>query len=196
MCIASPMCSWACACVLANKTGAHWLSVGLCPLSSTYSGYLLFACVDTGKHWTLKKCSNSEINRDINLTCCFFRLLSYQHVISFPLEWQPFLAPHTARRPTQSNPSAMLWECPTSRPSGSIKYQTTGTRTMSACTPTSPPSAEPSSTWCTSSSGGQSLWSMTTAQVQVQLVSVLIFQWCLRFAWWVWQCLRPAAFTP
>lgn len=95
---------------------------------------------------------------------------------SFPSGWRPFLAPHTARRLMQSSPSAMLWECPTSRPSGSTKCQTTGTRTMSACTRTSPPSAEPSSTWCTSSSGERSPWSMTTAQVQVQLVSVSIFQ--------------------
>lgn len=111
-------------------------------------------------------------------------------MISFPLGWRPFLAPHTARQPMQSSLSAMLWECPTSRPSGSIKCQTTGTHTLSACTPTSPPSVEPSSTWCTSSSGEQSLWCMTTAQVQVQLVSVFIFQWRFCFAC-VWQCLQP-----
>lgn len=93
--------------------------------------------------------------------------------------WRPFLAPHTARQLTRSSPSAMLWEFPTSRPSGSIRCQTTGTRTMSAYTLTSPPSAEPFSTWCTSSSGEQSPWSMTTAQVQVQSVSVFIFHWCV-----------------
>lgn len=89
------------------------------------------------------------------------------------------MAPHTARQLTRSSPSAMLWECPTSRPSGSIRCQTTGTRTMSAYTLTSPPLAEPFSTWCTSSSGEQSPWSMTTAQVQVQSVSVFIFHWCV-----------------
>lgn len=109
------------------------------------------------------------------LNWLFFWFPPYQHVISFPLGWRPFLAPHTVHQPMQSSLSAMLWECPMSRPSGNIKCQTTGTRTMSACTPTSPPSVEPSSTWCTSSSGEQSLWCMTTAQVQVQLVSVFIF---------------------
>lgn len=112
---------------------------------------------------------------DVKPTYPLLWLLLFQHVTSCPSAWQPSLGPHTARRPTQSNPSAMLWECPTSRPSGSIKCQTIGTRTMLAYTLTSPPSVEPSSTLCTSSNGEQSLWCMTTAQVQVQLVSVFIF---------------------
>lgn len=114
----------------------------------------------------LLKFKKSNRNRKLTKLFC-----SFQRVTSFLLGWQPFLGPRTARLPTRSSPSAMLWECPTSRPSGSIKCPTTRTPTMSACTPTSPPSAEPSSTSCTSSSGEQSLWSMTTAQVQVQSVS-------------------------
>lgn len=115
-------------------------------------------------------CSSGFINWFL---CC-----SNQHVISFPSAWRPFLAPHTARRPMPSSPSATLWACLTSRPSGSTRCPTTGIPIMSACTPTSRPSAEPSWTWCTSSSGGRSLSFMTTAQVQVQSVSVLTFQWC------------------
>lgn len=106
-----------------------------------------------------------------------FALPSSQRATSFPSGSQPSLAPHTARRPTRFSPSATLWGFPTSRPSGNIRCPTTGTRTMSACTPTSPPSAEPSWTWCTSSSGERSLWCMTTAQVQVQSLSVFFF-WC------------------
>lgn len=101
-----------------------------------------------------------------------FTLPSSQRATSFPSGWQPFLAPRTARRPTRFSPSATPWAFPTSRPSGNIRCPTTGTRTTSACTPTSPPSAEPSWTWCTSSSGERSRWCTTTAQVQVQWLSV------------------------
>lgn len=114
---------------------------------------------------------------NITLTNCLFHSLPHQHVTSSPSGWRPFLAPRTARRPMRSSPSAMLWGCLTSRQGGSIRCQTTGTRTMSACTLTSPPSVEPSWTWCISSSGEQSPWSMTTAQVQVQSMSVFILQW-------------------
>lgn len=136
-----------------------------------------------------KKCWNSDIYckspTERLYWLFFFWVPPYQHVISFRSGWRPFLAPHTAHPPMQSSLSAMLWECPMSRPNGSIKCQTTGTHTMSACTPTSPPSVEPSSTWCTSSSGERSLWCTTTAQVQVQLVSVFIFLllFCVACVW-------------
>lgn len=128
---------------------------------------------------------NMEANCSIKLTCFFFPPLPCsQHATSFPSGSQPFLAPRTARRPTRSSPSATLWGSPTSRPSGSTRCPTTGTRTTSASTPTSPLSAEPSWTWCTSSSGERSLWCMTTAQVQVQSVSVFL----------VWRRSCPASY--
>lgn len=112
------------------------------------------------------------MNAKLQLTCFYPHFLfPPQHVTSCPWAWRPSLAPRTARRPTRSSPSATPWACPTSRPSGSTRCRTTGTRTTSACTPTSPRWAEPSWTWCTSSSGGPSPWCTTTAQVQVQWVS-------------------------
>ena len=73
-----------------------------------------------------------KYNRNKNLTLL---LLPDQHVTSSPSGWRPSLAPRTARRPMPSSPSATPWECPTSRPSGSTRCRTTGTRTTSACTP-------------------------------------------------------------
>lgn len=87
----------------------------------------------------------------------------------------------------------MLWGSPTCRPNGSIKCRTTGTRTTSACTPISPPSVEPSWTWCTSSSGERSPWCTTTAQVQVQSAVCLHLPAALlsfSFSCSVWRCFK------
>lgn len=68
----------------------------------------------------------------------------------------------------RSSPFATPWGCHTSRPSGSTRYRTTEMSSTLACIQTSLPSAGPSWTWSTSSSGRQSLWSMMTALVRQQ----------------------------
>ena len=109
-----------------------------------------------------------------------------QPVTNYLWGWQPSLAPPTALRPTQSSPSATRWACPTFRPNGSTRCQITGTRTTSASTQTSPPWARPYWTWSISSSGGLSLLSTTTAQVQVQLSQLYSCLW--------WCCMWPVQY--
>lgn len=87
--------------------------------------------------------------------------------------WRPSLVPLTVPRPMRSSPFAMPWGCHTSRPSGSTRYRTTETSSTSASIQTSPPSAGPSWTWSTSSSGRRSLWFMTTALVRSQALPLL-----------------------
>lgn len=101
-------------------------------------------------------------------------MFSSQLVTNSLLEWRLFLVPLTARRPTQSSPSVMHWECHTSRPNGNTKCRTTGTRSMLVCTRISPHLAEPFWIWCTSSSGGWWPWCTTT--VQVRIYSWIIFE--------------------
>lgn len=126
-------------------------------------------CSNKPKHYPNEPKHYSNEPKHVSNKHLSFCLFPPQPVTSSPWEWQPSLAPPTARRPTQSSPFVMPWGCPTSRPSGSTRCRTTGTRTMSASTQTSSPSAGPSWNWSTSSNGGRSLWSMTTAQVQVQI---------------------------
>ncbi len=66
------------------------------------------------------------------------------------------------------SPFATPWGCHTFRPSGSTRYRTTEMSSTLASIQTSLPSAEPSWTWSTSSSGRQSLWFMMTALVRPQ----------------------------
>lgn len=88
-----------------------------------------------------------------------------QPVTNFRLEWQLYLGLLTAPQLMLSSPSVMHWACLTSRPSGSTRFQTTETSSMSAYIQTSHPWAEQSWTWSTSSSGKQLQLFMMTALV-------------------------------
>lgn len=116
---------------------------------------LFFPVISHKFNRSLAYCQKSPLNPKIPHLhhSNFFIYFSIQHVISCHWVWLQSLAPPTALQSVQCSLSVMPWRFLTYRHGGSIRLWTTGTVFTSTCTQTTPPSAGPCSTLCTSTNG-------------------------------------------